>query len=96
MGTAINPASPRWRILYEAAVLELDREKLELRIAEAERELTSRMQELRQANDGSESEVLINALNVLRDLRKMAAEKPAIGERVQTAPSSSDPSIEEN
>ena len=75
MGTAINQASPRWRILYEAAVLELDREKLQLRIAEAEREVTSRMQELHQENDDSESAALINALNVLRDLRKMAAEK---------------------
>jgi len=33
------------------------------------------MQELHQENDRSESEVLMNALNVLRDLRKMAPEK---------------------
>jgi len=75
MGTTAKALSPRWRILYEAAVLELDRAKLELLIGEAEHAVTSRMQELHQENDRSESEVLMNALNVLRDLRKMAPEK---------------------
>ena len=31
-----------------------------------------RMEDVNRSSDGSESEVLMNALNVLRDLRKMA------------------------
>ena len=49
---AENPASPHWRTLYNAAILELDCNRLPQRIAEAQR--------------------AINALNVLRDLQKMA------------------------
>ncbi len=69
-----NRVSANWRALYEAAVLELDREKLRLRILEAERAVLGRLQDLQRVNDGAESQELNNALNVLRDLRKMAGE----------------------
>lgn len=65
-------ASPNWRVLYEAAVLELDPEKIPARIAEAQRAVMDRIEDLNRTSDGAESEALMNALNVLRDLRKMA------------------------
>jgi hypothetical protein len=67
-----NPASPHWRTLYEAAVLELNPEKILGRIAEAQGAVMNRMEDLNRSSDGSEGEALINALNVLRDLCKMA------------------------
>ncbi len=66
-----NRASPNWRALYEAAVLELDPEKIPARIAVAQRAIMNRMEDLNRG-DGSESEALMNALNVLWDLRKVA------------------------
>jgi len=65
----------QWRTLYEAAVLELDRNKLLQRIAEAQHAIMGRISEYEDMNrseDGFESEALINALNALRDLRKIA------------------------
>lgn len=64
-------ASPDWRALYEAAVLELNPEKIPARIAEAQHAIINRMEDTNRS-DGSESEALINALNVLQDLPKMA------------------------
>ena len=66
-----NHASPNWRALYEAAVLELDPGKVPARIAEAQRGIMNQMEDVNRS-DGSESEALLNALNVLQDLRKMA------------------------
>jgi hypothetical protein len=74
-----NRASPPWRTLYEAAVLEIDSNKLPERIAEAERAIMDRMEDLNHSGDGSESHALMNALNVLRDLRKMANESGSEG-----------------
>ena len=73
MANAGNRASPLWRTLYEAAVLELDRDKLLQRISEAQHAVMDRMEDLNRSEDRFESEALINALNALRDLRKMAA-----------------------
>jgi hypothetical protein len=56
-----NRASPDWRALYEAAVLELDLEKIPARIAEAQRAVMNRMED-QNRSDGSESEVLKNTL----------------------------------
>lgn len=47
-----------------------------MRIAEAERAVMDRMEELNRSGEESESQALMNALNVLRDLRKMAIEEP--------------------
>jgi hypothetical protein len=71
-------ASPVWRVLYEAAVLELDRTRLlGTRIPEAERAITERIKDLNRFADVSEAEALANALTVLSDLRKMAATEDA-------------------
>jgi hypothetical protein len=65
-----NRAAPEWRALYEAAVLELDPKQMPERIAQAERAIMNCMEDLNRS-DGSESEALLNALNVVRDLRRM-------------------------
>jgi len=62
--------SAGWRILYEAAILELDKSKIVDRIAEAECAILDRLEELNHS-DGSESEALMNALNAIHDLRKI-------------------------
>jgi hypothetical protein len=66
-----NRESPGWRALFEAAILELDRSKLQQRIGEAERVIRDRLEELNRSGDGLESEALITALKALQDLRKM-------------------------
>ena len=66
---------PEWKRLYEAAVLELDPTRTLLRVAEAERAVTDRMEQLNGSGlDGSEHLALTQALIVLRDLRKMASD----------------------
>ena len=66
-------ASPVWRVLYDAALLELDRTRLlQARIPEAEREIGERIKHLNRVADASEAEALANALTVLPDLRRMA------------------------
>jgi len=64
-------SSADWRILFEAAILELDKSKIVERIAEAERAIMDRMEELNHS-EPSESEALMNALNAIHDLRKIA------------------------
>ena len=65
-------ASLHWKNLYEAAVLELDRNKMLQRIAQAERAVAERL-EVATKSGNAEAETLTNALIVLRDLRKMAS-----------------------
>jgi hypothetical protein len=65
-------ASEYWRVLYQAAVLEIDPNKLPQRIAEAKGAIMDRIEDFIHSGDGSESQALTNALNVLRDLQKMA------------------------
>jgi len=67
-----NREVPYWRTLYEAAVLELDANKQLERIAEAEHAIKDRMDDMNRSNDGSEREMLENALTVLGQLRKIA------------------------
>ena len=68
-----NQALLVWRVLYEAAILELDRTRLlTTRIPEAERAIAQRIKHLDRFADTSEAEALANALTVLGDLRKMA------------------------
>jgi len=66
-----NRASPQsWKSLYEAAILELDGKKLPERIAEAEHAVIARMESVSRSSDGDgEAEALMNALNVLHDLK---------------------------
>jgi hypothetical protein len=65
-------ASPEWKTLYQAALLEVDLKRLPQRIADAERAANERIQELN-GSDDMEKISVINALTVLRDLRKMAS-----------------------
>jgi len=61
----------KWRSLYEAAIMELDRHKFLERITEAEHAIMDRLEDLNRSNDGSESEALTNALNALRDISQL-------------------------
>jgi len=56
---------PYWRLLQEAAILELDHSKMVERVAEAEHAIMDRMEDLKRSN-GSESDALVNALHALR------------------------------
>jgi len=66
-----NRVFAQWRTLYEAAVLELDHDKLRQRISEAKDAIMDQMEDLNRSEDGA-AEELMNALTALRDLRKMA------------------------
>ena len=65
-----NRAYSHWYTLYEAALLELDLDKLPQRITDARHAVMDRVRALN-GKEGSESELLMNMLNVLRDLQKM-------------------------
>ncbi len=68
---------PRWRVLYEAAVLELDRGKLPQRIQEAQAAITSCLQDLEDGAAACDKESLMNALLVLRDLSNISSKDSA-------------------
>ena len=69
-GTGNNPDN--WRALFQAAVLELDRQNLPTRIQEAKSAIMDRAEELMQAKSSeTERMVLLDALNTLRDLSSM-------------------------
>ena len=70
--TANHGTSPEWRHLYEAAVLELDRGRLPVRIEEARRAILQTLEYLDPAD--AQTEPLINALQVLRDLHRIGTE----------------------
>lgn len=63
-------ASSRWRVLYEAAVLELDSKKLAALIAEAERAIMDRMEDLKRSGESLESASRMRALDLLHNLRR--------------------------
>lgn len=65
-------ASPHWRVFYRAAILEIDVNKLGPLIVEAQSAIMDRIGDLNYSGDSSENEALMDALNVLRDLRRMA------------------------
>jgi hypothetical protein len=63
-------SEPRWRKLYEAAVLEVDCEVLPRRIDLARKAIKQRVERLLCTGENGETEPLLNALNVLDDLVK--------------------------
>lgn len=69
-----NTSPLDWRSLYESAVTELDPQKFPKRLDEAQRAIEDRMNELNSSGRGVEREELMNALTLLRDLRKMVEE----------------------
>ncbi|MGB9072551.1 MAG: hypothetical protein WCC22_07745 [Terriglobales bacterium] len=70
MSTAISksPDSRYWRQMYRAALSEIDKSKLQGRIAEAERAVVLRARELFQAggDNGEETEALDDVMYALR------------------------------
>jgi hypothetical protein len=71
--SGILHSEPRTRKLYEAAVLELDREVLPRRIDLARKAIRLRVERLLCTGENGETEPLLNALNVLDELVKMQA-----------------------
>ena len=61
----------QWRDLFQAAVLELDLDKLPLRIAIAQEAVMNAIEDTLHAGAGSDQQTLLDALNTLRDLRAM-------------------------
>ena len=59
---------PTWKRLVEAALLELDPEKVPQRIEAAQRALLDRVEDLHHAGESRESQALANAMNVLGSL----------------------------
>ena len=64
--SGILHSEPRWRKLYEAAVLELDREVLPRRIDLARKAIRLRVERLLCTGENGETEPLLNALNARR------------------------------
>ena len=61
----------RWRRLYEAAVLEVDREILPRRVRVAKKAINSQIMKLHKMDQAGDIWALMDALNVLDDLLKM-------------------------
>jgi hypothetical protein len=69
--TGARNASRRWKALYRAAVLELDRNKSRQRIDVAHSAILRRVEMLKWSDTSKENAELMNALKVLGDLRKI-------------------------
>ncbi len=61
-----------WQDVYVAALLELDRKKLQTRIEEAEQAIAARYAALDRACDADEAQRLADAMNNLSVLRREA------------------------
>jgi hypothetical protein len=70
---------PEWQKPLQAALLELDREKLQQRIAEAEEALLRRQQALMEdaVNHSTERAAITDGLSSLRSLRKYTGAESA-------------------
>ena len=65
--------SQDWKSLYEAAVLELNPQRMLQRINEAEYVILKCLEQNRsETPSDAEGEMLLNALNAIRDLRQMS------------------------
>jgi hypothetical protein len=70
---AMNDPNPRWRDLYEAALLELDRDKLLRSIELAEHAIREHANAIQGINrDSDESQAMEDALHALSLLRRSA------------------------
>src|SRR5229473_4057558 len=70
-GIANSPDSRYWRLMYRAALFEIEESKLPARIAEAEKAVVLRARELFHAagDNGEETEALDDVMYALRALR---------------------------
>lgn len=74
----LNGGHSGWRILYEAALFETDREKMPRRIAKAERAILTRVKELffDHTDHIEKDQVLDDALYAMRALRNCVRSEP--------------------
>ncbi len=70
--SALPPHAPAWKQLYECAILELDKNKMPGRIAEARRAMYERLQEILTCSSVAEHRALNNALSSLRILEEVS------------------------
>jgi len=76
--SALPPNAPPWKQLYESAILELDKNKLPGRIAEARRAIHDRAEEILTFASLAEHRALNHALSSLRILEEVSGrENPA-------------------
>jgi hypothetical protein len=71
LSSSSGSKEPEWKILYQAAMLELDTEALPPRIEAAQAAIHSRMAELEGSQAGTESSQLQDALHMLDLLRRI-------------------------
>jgi hypothetical protein len=71
--SALPPHAPAWKQLYESAILELDKNKLPDRIAEARRAIHDRAEEIMTSASLAEHRALNQALSSLRILEEVSA-----------------------
>jgi hypothetical protein len=71
--SALPPHAPAWKQLYESAILELDKNKLPGRIAEARRAIHDRAEEIMTSASLAEHRALNQALCSLRILEEVSA-----------------------
>ncbi len=70
--SALPPHAPAWKQLYECAILELDKNKMSGRIAEARRAIHDRAEEIMTSASVAEHRALNNALSSLRILEEVS------------------------
>jgi hypothetical protein len=68
---------PKWYVLYQSAMLELDSEKIADRIAEARHAICDRAEEILTSSPSDERRALNDALRVLRVLEEVTAKEKA-------------------
>ena len=61
---------PKWQKLYEDALLELDREKLTMRVAAAESAMRDRLEEIAHTGEPLELQAIEDAIGMLRALTR--------------------------
>jgi hypothetical protein len=80
-GAVMSPQAPsrdsRWQRFYDAALVELNPEKLARRVAMARKAIHARIVELRNTGEADELWGLMDALRILDDLLKMNRISPS-------------------
>jgi hypothetical protein len=71
MGKATQLRYPKWQQALQQAILELDPDKLQERVVEAERVILDRVLEIQQAENGVDERIAIDdGLSLLRTLKR--------------------------
>ncbi len=77
LASTTSDDSQRWKLLVEAAIFEKNARNLQQRIQEAQDAIMDRIEDSFQSASQSERQSLINAMNSLRELRRMVQTPPS-------------------